>query len=193
MKVRFVVIPIVVLLLSLTALAQEEPKNTVTGDNQPAATAANAAGDPYTEVPRYEIGGGFTTLVISNDTRAGFGFRGVRNLSRALSLEGEFNWSLGNSLFRVEGGHMLEGLFGGKAGLRGKRAGLFAKARPGFVTFTDIGTTFGALDLGGVVEFYPATHWLIRGDIGDTMLIVTTGAHAQVHNAQFGISVHYRF
>jgi len=55
-----------------------------------------------------------------------------------------------------------------------------------------LGVGYGALDLGGVVEFYPATHWLIRGDIGDTMVLATRAA-TQVHNAQFGISVHYRF
>jgi hypothetical protein len=192
MKGSFILIPIMGLLLGLTALAQESPDSTGNGGTQTSATIANAADGPYTDLPRYEIGGGFTTLVIANDTRAGFGFRGVRNFSRALSLEGEFNWSLGNTLFRVEGGHMLEGLFGVKAGHRGKRAGIFAKARPGFITFTDIGTTFGALDLGGVVEFYPATQWLIRGDVGDTMVLATRAA-TQVHNAQFGISVHYRF
>src|SRR5262245_29994837 len=192
MKIRFVVIPVMALLLSLTAFAQEGPGSTGNSGIQPSAAISNTAGEASLEVPRWEIGGGFTTLVISNDTRAGFGFRGVGNLSRSLALEGEFNWSLGNSLFRVEGGHMLEGLFGVKAGHRGKRAGIFAKARPGFIAFTDLGVGYGALDLGGVVEFYPATHWLIRGDIGDTM-VLATHATTQVHNAQFGISVHYRF
>jgi len=192
MNIRFVVIPVMALLLSLTAFAQEGPGSAGNGSTQTSAAMANTAGEASLEVPHWEIGGGFTTLVVPNDTRAGFGFRGVRNLGRSLSLEGEFNWSLGNTLFRVEGGHMLEGLFGVKAGHRGRRAGIFAKARPGFVTFTDVGISRGALDLGGVVEFYPATHWLIRGDIGDTM-ILATGAAGQLHNAQFGISVHYRF
>lgn len=190
MKGRFAVVSIAALFLSFTAFAQEGPVKTPDEGTQPQAAVAN--GDGALVVPRYELGGGFTTLVISNDTRAGFGFRGVRNLGPSLALEGEFNWSLGNPLFRVEGGHMLEGLFGVKAGRRGKRAGLFAKARPGFISFTDVGATHGALDLGGVLEFYPSTHWLIRGDIGDTM-ILAGGAGTPVHSAQFGISLHYRF
>src|SRR5262245_35352090 len=152
MKVRFVVIPVMALLLSLTAFAQEGPATTPDRGRHLSAAMANTAGEANLEVPRWEIGGGFTTLVVPNDTRAGFGFRGGRNLGRALSLEGEFNWSLGNTLCRVEGGHMLEGLFGVKAGHRGSRAGIFAKARPGFITFTDVGVSRGALDLGGVVE-----------------------------------------
>lgn len=190
MKGKFIFVSVAALLLKFTAFAQENPVNTPDRGRQPTAAVAN--GDSGLVVPRFEVGGGFTTLVISNDTRAGFGFRGVRNLNPSLSLEGEFNWSLENPLFRAEGGHMLEGLFGVKAGRRGKRAGLFAKARPGFISFADVGATHGALDLGGVVEFYPSTHWLVRGDIGDTM-VLAGGAGTQLHNAQFGISVHYRF
>ena len=117
MQGRFVFVFVAALLLSLTGFAQGLPENGGNGF-QPSVTVANAAGDAGLEVPRWEIGGGFTTLVVPNDTRAGFGFRGVRNLNRSFSVEGEFNWSLGNTLFRVEGGHMLEGLFGVKAGLR---------------------------------------------------------------------------
>lgn len=190
MKGKFIFVSVAALLLRVTAFAQENPVKTLDRELQPSAAVADGPRGPV--VPRFEIGGGFTTLVISNDTRAGFGFRGVRNLNSSLSLEGEFNWSLENPLFREEGGHMLEGLFGVKAGRRGKRIGLFAKARPGFISFTDVGATHGALDLGGVVEFYPSTRWLVRVDIGDTM-VLAGGAGTQLHNAQFGVSVHYRF
>ena len=90
----------------------------------------------------------------------------------------------------------MTGLFGVKAGTRTEHFGLFAKVRPGFLTFDNalraetilvtpgplgfpIGTIsslrFGrltqpALDLGGVVEYYPARHWAFRWDMGDTLI-----------------------
>lgn len=83
-----------------------------------------------------------------------------------------------------------EGLFGVKLGYRGERFGVFAKARPGFARLTDRGVrcvgddcarvlmllavpdyrTEFALDLGGVLEFYPSARVVARLDVGDTMV-----------------------
>ena len=76
-------------------------------------------------------------------------------------------------------------LFGGiKFGLRGSRFGLFGKVRPGFTRLTHRGfdcagsmcalavfmlpeyTTEFALDLGGIVEFYPTRRLVARFDLG---------------------------
>jgi hypothetical protein len=82
-------------------------------------------------------------------------------------------------------------LFGVKIGKRYKRFGIFAKARPGLISFsqgrveltptgsTDPFTAFDvrvkrlthfALDLGGVLEFYPSRRVFTRIDIGDTII-----------------------
>ena len=98
------------------------------------------------------------------------------------------------------GNNAMTGLFGVKAGTRFQHFGLFAKVRPGFLTFDNalreetilvtpgplfpIGfypsLRFGrltqpALDLGGVAEYYPARHWAFRWDMGDTLVFQEKG------------------
>jgi len=64
--------------------------------------------------------------------------------------------------------------FGLKAGLRVRRWGVFAKARPGFINFGGganpqrlTSATDFALDLGGGVEYYFLPHVGLRVDLGD--------------------------
>jgi len=98
-------------------------------------------------------------------------------------------------------GRVFQGQFGVKAGKRFRKFGIFAKARPGFVGFTEvtklIGTTilgpFGVLnqtfngghfrsgkeayfstDLGGVVEFYASRRIFTRVDVGDTIISLSS-------------------
>ncbi|HEX8338040.1 MAG TPA: hypothetical protein VF621_14990, partial [Pyrinomonadaceae bacterium] len=83
---------------------------------------------------------------------------------------------------------------GAKYGRRFERFGVFAKARPGVVTFSSVNevsgyesVTFGggtfffptfretsktyfSMDVGGVFEFYPSSRILTRFDVGDTMI-----------------------
>ena len=82
-------------------------------------------------------------------------------------------------------GRLAEGLFGLKAGVAGRHYGFFAKARPGFITWSrtlagyDFSTvpalgvygrrTEFALDLGGGVEFFPNERLSVRFDLGDTL------------------------
>nr|HEV7954060.1 outer membrane beta-barrel protein [Candidatus Acidoferrales bacterium] len=87
-----------------------------------------------------------------------------------------------------DGGRILQGFYGVRAGFRTRHVGFFAKVRPGFQSYSRVLTsetitlgsstpvvfTFGratdfALDLGGVVELYPTKHFVIRLDAGDTM------------------------
>jgi outer membrane protein with beta-barrel domain len=86
-----------------------------------------------------------------------------------------------------DGGRILQGFYGVRAGFRTRHIGFFAKVRPGFesnsraLTGETVGTsmqvvhTFAratdfALDLGGVVELYPTKHFVIRLDAGDAMI-----------------------
>lgn len=88
-----------------------------------------------------------------------------------------------------DGGRILQGFYGVRAGFRTRHIGFFAKARPGFESNSRVLTsetitlgpvasvveTFGrttdfALDLGGVIEIYPTKHFVIRLDAGDTMI-----------------------
>jgi hypothetical protein len=92
---------------------------------------------------------------------------------------------------RMVGGRITEVLGGMKVGRRGEHWGVFGKFRPGFAHFgyskiicNEIGgTTFFsnvspclvgknhfAMDIGGVVEYYPNHHSFIRVDAGDTRI-----------------------
>jgi hypothetical protein len=150
------------------------------------------------ELQKFEVGVHFTSLSIDNnfDTRSGPGVGGrfTYNLTDSLALEAEgdfFPKQNQFSSFRT-GGRATQGLFGVKFGKRYKRFGLFAKARPGFISFSQglfefvpvtqtvdpsaqltIRTerlTHFAADIGGVVEFYPSRRIFTRIDAGDTII-----------------------
>jgi hypothetical protein len=125
----------------------------------------------------------------------------------------------------------MQGLFGVKAGKRFQKWGIFGKARPGVVSFSEgdskffLGSSdaFGilqgrqthfAVDLGGVVEFYPSKRIVTRFEAGDTLIHYrrrqtsfltfdpTTGATVLFpfttrsetrHNFQFAAGVGWRF
>ena len=126
------------------------------------------------------------------NTDVGFGPRIGYNATSYLTLEAEMNFFPRDR--DLEGGRKVQGLFGAKAGKRFEKAGIFAKARPGFVRFSRgdfIGSPLGicpaifplpigcfqpvsktnfAIDLGGVAELYPSTNTIIRLDAGDTII-----------------------
>ncbi len=170
---------------------------------------------------RFEAGGSFT-LIKSNGAGGGPfgpGIEGDVNFGRHIALDGTLNW-LPERFGLVSGGRVVQGLIGAKVGTRFQHFGLFAKVRPGFitsgsalrsVTFDPTQFIFAerfarlterALDLGGVVEYYPAKHWSLRYDFGDTMLfeelptfnnpVQDFGTYRSNH-FQFSTSVHYRF
>ena len=88
---------------------------------------------------------------------------------------------------------MTEAVAGLKAGKRFQTWGIFAKARPGLVSFSEgelnfVQTGRGgpfpfifqlnrvtsfATDLGGVLEFYPSRRIVTRFDAGDTLIHFT--------------------
>ena len=161
--------------------------------NPAAARAQSPAGRE--EPPRLEVGVHFATLTLtpSNGYRSeiGFGGRFTVNLNDHLALEAETNFfpNSGHSAELRATGRAVQGLFGVKAGRRWEKFGLFAKARPGFVSFgkgrltpdpnSASGGFFGfrqerathfATDVGGVIELYVSRRWMARFDVGDTVI-----------------------
>lgn len=191
------------------------------------------------ELQKLEIGAHFTSLSLDKDfetdTEPGFGGRLTYNLTRNLALEAEGNFFPKDKRpgFR-DGGRAIQGLFGIKLGKRYQRFGIFGKARPGFISYSEgffefIPTTtmvdpntfiptrterltHFALDIGGVLEFYPSRRVFTRIDIGDTILRlgetrvnaltisgnqlvtipITLRDHTS-HNFQFSAGVGFRF
>jgi hypothetical protein len=151
----------------------------------PAAAAAQ-------DQPRFEAGGLFTYVFLekigSSDYKAGtgaggFGGRFVYRLFPYLDIDTDFIVHPNGGV----SGSRLQGFFGVKAGKRFGRAGLFAKARPGFIYFskdpfgaTEAGSTpfntmwasstEASVDLGGVFEFYSRRGPIVRFDLGDTII-----------------------
>jgi hypothetical protein len=145
------------------------------------------------ELPKFEIGGHFSSLTFdSANTEPGLGARFTYNVNRSLAFELEGNLFPHDARERSfrNGGRATQGLFGVKIGKRYQRFGIFAKARPGLISFTrgrfDVipnndGSTFPfdfrterlthlAFDVGGVVEFYPSRRIVTRFDAGDTII-----------------------
>jgi hypothetical protein len=151
--------------------------------------------------PKFEIGAQHSSLSVNypdvgggTEYSVGFGGRFTFNLNRHVAFEAEGNFfpnEIGETV--SAGGRAFQAQFGVKVGKRFKRFGLFAKARPGFVSFggtekltqsfiTESGFSvpdivFGlerkthlSLDVGGVLEFYPSRHVVTRFDIGDTII-----------------------
>jgi hypothetical protein len=158
--------------------------------------AARAQSQAITDdPPRLEAGVHFAALTLTPSdfyrTEIGFGGRFTVNLNPSFALEAETNF-FPNSGFSGESrasGRAVQGLFGVKAGRRWEKFGLFAKARPGFVSFSEgrlepdpnfvTNGFFGfrrerathfATDVGGVLELYVTRRWMARFDVGDTMI-----------------------
>jgi len=168
-KALFVVV--VICLVQLQALAQSE------------------------ELPKFEVAGEFTTLereeaFSQRRTEPGFGGRFTYNLNKTFSLEAAGYYFPKECFQCRNGGNVAEGLAGVKVGKRFEKWGVFAKARPGVISFSQ-GTfdaqppftfplipvqfelnplTTFAMDVGGVVEFYPSKHIVTRFDAGDTII-----------------------
>ena len=161
----------------------------------------NAAED--NKVPTYEIGGQIFSFG-SNDVVGhgwGAGGRFTYNLNNYIALDNEVNFFLPD-----EGpAYATQGLFGIKAGIHTKYVGVFAKARPGFQTNLVVNSrdeTKFALDVGGVAEFYPTRHVVLRIDAGDVIIpfgnnAVGFGPFAArpgtTHNLQYSLGVGIRF
>jgi hypothetical protein len=180
MKKPLLLIALGILLLSFyqqVARAQDEPEKS--------------------RATRFEVGAQFSSITFEPEhTQPGAGGRFTFNLNDNLALEAELNYFPNdNGIISItrNNGRATEGLFGIKAGKRFKNFGIFGKARPGFISFSrgfgDVvitgpppaGSVFPqsdfvprrlthpAIDLGGVLEFYPSRRLVTRFDIGETI------------------------
>ena len=169
------------------------------------------------ETPKYEIGANFALIRLHDldTTDVGVGARAGYNLNKWIALEAEVNSFPQGDFF--EGGRKVQGVFGVKAGFRSEKFGLFAKARPGFMRFSDSRITnpcppgavcslailLGkqtnlAMDVGGVMEFYPSRRLTTRIDVGDTIIrfgdfSLPTGNPYTSHNLQVNVGFGFRF
>lgn len=139
------------------------------------ATEARAQSD----LPRFEVGGQVSAIDLRDsvgEKPPGIGGRFSYNVNDYAAFDAEVN-HFSTAEVNLD---RTQGLFGVKAGKRfgGPTVGVFFKARPGFMRFHGArlpgvlinGTTKFALDLGGVVEFYPSKRTVVRFDFGDTIV-----------------------
>jgi hypothetical protein len=192
--------------------------------NSVAARAQAVPDDP----PRREVGIHFSALTLTPSdgyrTEIGFGGRITFNLNRNVALEAETTLfpNSGRSAEPRASGRAFQGLFGVKAGKRWEKFGVFAKARPGFISFSQgrfaddpafafrlERATHFATDIGGVLELYVTRRWTTRFDVGDTIIRYgsqtgLTGAPPPFpatftipdntrHNLQVNAGIGYRF
>ncbi|MFL6254442.1 MAG: outer membrane beta-barrel protein [Pyrinomonadaceae bacterium] len=162
------------------------------------------------DVPKVEIGVQYSSLSINlpgfggTENAPGVGARVTYNLTDYFAVEAEGNiYPSETQRDYTTGGDSQQMQFGVKAGKRWQRFGLFAKARPGFVSFGDTLTpvqvqggslpvfnfererkTHFSMALGGVLEFYPSRRMLVRFDAGDT--IIRYGEHPELQTSFTG-------
>ena len=128
-------------------------------------------------------------------TQPGFGGRFTYNLTSNFALEVQTDFYPRDLQFINNGragGRILQSQAGVKAGKRFEKFGIFAKGRPGIVSFSKavaidgfdptfgfpifrtVRKTYFSFDLGGVIEFYPSSRIITRFDGGDTMIHYTS-------------------
>ena len=145
------------------------------------------------ELPKFEVAAEFTTLeregFSQRRTEPGFGGRFTYNINEIFSLEAAGYFFPKKCIQCNNGGNVAQGLAGVKVGKRFEKWGIFAKARPGAISFSQgafdvipspAGSPFFdfrfkrltsfAIDVGGVVEFYPTKRIVTRFDVGDTII-----------------------
>jgi hypothetical protein len=149
------------------------------------------------DLPKFEAAADFTSITKPDfdggRTEPGFGGRFTYNIRKNIAVEaaGYFFPHRCQTCTSDNSGNISQALFGAKIGKRFNRWGIFGKARPGVVSFSEGAfdvvplasggpfpftfqnnrlTNF-ALDVGGVIEFYPTKRIVTRFDAGDTMIV----------------------
>jgi hypothetical protein len=147
------------------------------------------------DLPKFEVAAEFSTLERDDfifgrgqRTEPGVGARFTFNFNRSLAFETAGYLFPRHCDICPNAGNMSQVVAGAKIGKRFEKWGIFAKARPGVVSFsrgefnpifvappgfvqveTNRITSF-ATDLGGVLEFYPSPRIVTRFDVGDTII-----------------------
>lgn len=144
------------------------------------------------DLPKFEVAAEFTTLErddFNGRTEPGLGGRVTYNINHVFSIEGAGYFFPRNCRVCRNNGRIIQAVGGVKIGKRFENWGIFGKARPGIVTFSDGERNLGPLppvpnafevrfnrltnfatDIGGVVEFYPSKRIVTRFDVGDTII-----------------------
>ncbi len=128
----------------------------------------------------------------------GLGGRYVFNLNSQIAADADFTfYPQYTEPIANHGGRQFTFFAGIKGGIRRKRFAFFGKARPGLRFYTATGIsgfqpgiiesrTHFAVDLGGVFEYYPAPHWIVRFDYGE--ILTRMGDHVDVRDPSGTIS-----
>lgn len=169
--------------------------------------------DAQSSVGKVEVGGQLSIIDMResiSEKPPGVGGRFTYNFTDEIAADTELNYF---STAEVDL-NRTQGLFGIKAGKRFESVGVFAKARPGFMHFhgqpqpgvSVAGTTKFVTDLGGVFEIYPSKRFIVRIDVGDTIIFyggqtikqlsLPGGPQVQLdttHNLQASIGIGFRF
>lgn len=145
------------------------------------------------DAPRFELGLHLSGISIEQNygkirSDPGAGVRFTWNFSRVLAVDTAFTFFPPRTFFdRIPGpqtgGSIIQLVTGIKAGVRRERWGVFAKFRPGLMSYSRTLTAIGlvepidrkthwALDMGGVLEWYPTRRTIARLDIGDTTVFL---------------------
>jgi hypothetical protein len=128
---------LVFFLCGLTAFAQ--------GNQEPSKIEVGGQFTSLTYVPVQESIGPYEPGHFPTSTDVGFGGRFTLNLNSHLAIEAEGNFFPHRFSVFPLGGRVLQGQFGGKFGKRFKRFGVFGKARPGLVSFSEALTQTGTI------------------------------------------------
>lgn len=163
-------------------------------------TFCSSAAQAQSDTPRLEIGGQYSFL--NFDTFAGYserrrresgiGARFTFNFNEYIAAEAQLDYFPHTDQEQIGPisvplwGNKTRTVFGVKAGKRFHKFGVFGKARPGFIHFSEApgfacslgiptvcpqpAKTVFALDVGGVFEYYPSRRWVVRFDAGDTII-----------------------
>ncbi len=152
-----------------------------------AVGAAPARGQ--SQLSRAEVGAQFSLLHMerfpTTEPEPGLGGRFTWNLCPSLALETEFN--IFPNDYRpssaTDGGRIFSWFTGLKvAGIRRRKFAAFGKIRPGLVTFGNVAVQTSpttvenrrvahfATDLGGVLEVSLSPRWILRTDLGVTLI-----------------------
>ncbi len=142
-----------------------------------------------TELARAEVGAQFSVLHMerfpTTEAEPGLGGRFTWNLCPTLALETEFNIFPNNYQppSVTDGGRIFSWFAGVKvAGFRRKKFAVFGKIRPGLVTFGNVAVQTSpttvenrrvphfATDLGSVLEYSLSPRWILRTDLGVTLI-----------------------
>lgn len=176
-----------------------------------------------TDEYKFEVGALFTTVNLEGFGEAvnGVGGRFGYNFNEHVALDAEGSFFPESRLGNNQSGQKTQGFIGIKAGARTEHVGLFVKARPGVMSIGEVTSGFDceqgglarvcrpshsnfALDAGGVIEFYPTSRFIIRADVGDTIVHLRRATRSPIsgntqtsgdttHNLQFSLGVGYRF